>query len=203
MFDGFARKLMDPALTKAGAWAAAQGFHANHVTLAGLALGVLAAGMIGAGAPTAWALAPLLANRIADGLDGAIARARGKTDFGGFLDIVADFAFYGLIPFAFALRDSANALAASFLLLTFYINGASFLAFAILAEKRGMKTAVRGDKSLYFSVGIMEGGETILALTAMCLWPQLFAPIAWGFGALCVATALARVLLAGQVFGRR
>jgi hypothetical protein len=68
MFDGFARKLMDPALTKAGAWAAAQGFHANHVTLVGLALGVLAAGMIGAGAPTAWALAPLLANRIADGL---------------------------------------------------------------------------------------------------------------------------------------
>jgi phosphatidylglycerophosphate synthase len=190
-------------LTKAGAWVAAQGFHANHVTLVGLALGVLAAGMIGAGAPTAWALAPLLANRIADGLDGAIARARGKTDFGGFLDIVADFAFYGLIPFAFALGDSTNALAASFLLLTFYINGASFLAFAILAEKRGMKTAVRGDKSLYFSVGIMEGGETILALTAMCLWPQLFAPFAWGFGALCVATALARVLLAGQVFGRR
>ena len=152
---------------------------------------------------TAWALAPLLANRIADGLDGAIARAKSKTDFGGFLDIVADFAFYGLIPFAFALRDSANALAASFLLLTFYINGASFLGFAILAEKRGMKTAMRGDKSLYFSVGIMEGGETILALTAMCLWPQLFAPIAWGFGALCVATALARVLLAGQVFGRR
>jgi phosphatidylglycerophosphate synthase len=202
MFDGVARKLMDPALTKAGAWAAAQGFRANHVTLVGLALGVLAAGMIGAGAPTAWALAPLLANRIADGLDGAIARARGKTDFGGFLDIVADFAFYGLIPFAFALRDSTNALAASFLLLTFYINGASFLGFAILAEKRGMKTSVRGDKSLYFSVGIMEGGETILALTAMCLWPQLFAPIAWGFGALCAATALARVLLAGQVFGR-
>jgi hypothetical protein len=66
-----------------------------------------------------------------------------------------------------------------------------------------MNTAVRGDKSLYFSVGIMEGGETILSLTAMCLWPQLFAPIAWGFGALCVATALARVLLAGQVFGPR
>ena len=202
MFDGVARKVVDPLLTKAGAWAAAQGFRANQATFTGLALGALAAAIIATGAPTAWALAPLLANRILDGLDGAIARAKGKTDFGGFLDIVADFAFYGLIPFAFALRDGANALAASFLLLTFYINGASFLGFAILAEKRAMHTAVRGDKSLYFTVGLMEGAETILALTAMCLWPQHFAPIAWVFGALCLVTAAARILLARQVFGR-
>jgi phosphatidylglycerophosphate synthase len=202
MFDGVARKVLDPVLNKAGAWAAAQGFRANQATLTGLALGALVAAIIAAGAPTAWALAPLLANRFMDGLDGAIARAKGKTDFGGFLDIVADFAFYGLIPFAFALRDSANAVAASFLLLTFYINGASFLGFAILAEKRRMQTAVRGDKSLYFTVGLMEGAETIAALTAMCLWPQFFAPIAWVFGTLCLATAAARVVLAHQVFGR-
>jgi phosphatidylglycerophosphate synthase len=202
MFDGVARKVLDPVLTKAGTWAAAQGFRANQATLAGLALGVLAAVIIAADLPAAWALAPLLVNRILDGLDGAMARAKGKTDFGGFLDIVADFAFYGLIPFAFALRDGTNAQAASFLLLTFYINGASFLGFAILAEKRAMQTAVRGDKSLYFTVGLMEGAETILALTAMCLWPQHFAPIAWIFGALCVVTAAARTLLARQVFGR-
>ena len=202
MFDGVIRKWVDPALAKLARWAVAKGLQANQVTLAGLALGGVAAGMIGLGAPTAWALAPLLANRVADGLDGAVARARGKSDFGGFLDIVADFAFYGLIPFAFALRDSANALPASFLLLSFYINGASFLAFAILAEKRGMTTAVRGEKSLYFTVGLMEGAETIAALTAMCLWPQLFAPIAWGFGTACLVTAAARGLLAHRVFGR-
>jgi phosphatidylglycerophosphate synthase len=202
MFDGVMRKLMDPVLTKAGTWAARRGFHANQVTLWGLALGVMAAALIGLGAPTVWALAPLLGNRIADGIDGALARAKGKTDFGGFLDIVADFAFYGLIPFAFALRDSANALPASFLLLSFYVNGASFLGFAVLAEKRGLQTSARGDKSLYFSVGIMEGAETIAALSAMCLWPQLFAPIAWVFGTLCGATAIARLVLARQVFGR-
>ena len=162
----------------------------------------MAAAFIGVGAPTVWALVPLLGNRIADGIDGALARAKGKTDFGGFLDIVADFAFYGLIPFAFALRDSANALPASFLLLSFYVNGASFLGFAVLAEKRGLQTSARGDKSLYFSVGIMEGAETIAALSAMCLWPQLFAPIAWVFGTLCGATAIARVVLARQVFER-
>jgi phosphatidylglycerophosphate synthase len=120
MFDGVARKLIDPALTKAGAWAAAQGFRANQATLAGLALGALAAAIIAAGAHTAWALVPLLANRILDGLDGAIARAKGKTDFGGFLDIVADFAFYGLIPFAFALRDEIKELGLQDAYLTVY-----------------------------------------------------------------------------------
>ena len=115
--------------------------------------------------------------------------------------IVADFAFYGMIPFAFALRDGENAVPAAFLLLSFYVNGASFLAFAILAEKRGLQTRARGEKSLYFTAGIMEGGETILCMTAMCLWPTLFGPLAWVFGALCLATATARILLAQQVFG--
>jgi phosphatidylglycerophosphate synthase len=202
MFDGVARKILDPVLTQGGIWAAQRGWTANQMTLAGLALGGLAAAVIAADGPTGWALAVLLASRIADGLDGAIARIKGKTDFGGFLDIVSDFAFYGLIPFAFALRDADTAVAAGFLLLSFYINGASFLAFAIMGEKRGMQTSVRGDKSLYFSVGLMEGAETIAALSAMCLWPSLFAPIAWVFGALCLATALARVALAAQVFGR-
>lgn len=202
MFDGLLRKIIDPVLNKAGFWAAKHGLRANHVTLAGLALGFVAAALIAGGAHGGWAVGALLASRLADGLDGAVARAHGKTDFGGFADIVADFAFYGLIPFAFALRDADNGLAASFLLLSFYVNGASFLAFAILAEKRGMQTTARGEKSLYFTAGLMEGGETILILTLMCLWPSLFPTLAVIFGALCCATALTRSVLAYQVFGR-
>ena len=95
----------------------------------------------------------------------------------------------------------ANALPASFLLLTFYANGASFLAFAILAEKRELKTAQRGEKSLYFTTGLLEGSETILFLVALCLWPASFGVLAWGFGTLCLITAGARVLLARRVFG--
>lgn len=201
MFDGVLRKAMDPVLNRVGVRLARQGFRADRMTLAGLGLGAIAAVLIAADLPTGLALFPLLASRIADGLDGAIARADAKTDFGAFLDIVADFAFYGLIPFAFALRDAQNAVPAAFLLLSFYVNGASFLAFAILAEKRGLQTRARGEKSLYFTAGIMEGGETILCMTAMCLWPALFGPLAWVFGALCLATASARILLARQVFG--
>jgi phosphatidylglycerophosphate synthase len=131
-----------------------------------------------------------------------VARATQKTDFGGYLDITADFAFYGAVPLAFVLRDpAANAAAGAFLLAAFYVNGASFLGFAILAEKRGMTTRMQGEKSLYFSAGLLEGTETILFFALLCLLPQHFAPLAWMFGAGCLVTATARLLLARRVFG--
>lgn len=201
MFDGVLRKGIDPRLNRAGVRLAAFGWRADQITIVGLALGVMAAVMLAVGLPGAVCLIPLLASRLADGLDGAVARASAKTDFGGVLDIVADFAFYGIIPFAFALRDPTNALAAAFLLLTFYINGASFLAFAVLAEKKGMETQARGEKSLYFTAGIMEGGETILFLTVMCLWPVTFPVLAWIFGVLTLITTGARMMLARRMFG--
>jgi phosphatidylglycerophosphate synthase len=46
-------------------------------------------------------------NRLFDGLDGALARRRGLTDAGGFLDISLDFLFYALVPFGFMLADPA------------------------------------------------------------------------------------------------
>ena len=202
MLDGLMRRVIDPLLNRWGRALAARGRTANRMTIVGLACGLGAAVALALGLPGLVALPLLLAGRIADGLDGAIARAGQKTDFGGFLDIVADFAFYGAVPFAFAIRDPGNALAAAFLLLTLYINGSSFLAFAVLAEKRGMQTASRGEKSLYFTAGLLEGSETILFFVALCLWPHWFAPLAWGFGALCLVTAGARVMLARRVFGQ-
>ena len=148
MLDGAMRRRIDPVLNRWGRGLALRGWTANGVTLAGLALGLAAAGVLAAGWPAGLALILLLASRLADGLDGAVARATEKTDFGGYLDIVCDFIFYGAIPLAFALRDpDANAVAAAVLLMSFYANGASFLAYAILAAKRGMATTDRGEKS--------------------------------------------------------
>ncbi len=201
MLDGVTRKMIDPTLNRWGQSLARRGWSADSVTLIGLALGLTAALLLTLGLPGWLALLPLLAGRVADGLDGAIARARGKTDFGGYLDIVADFLFYGAVPFALALRDPAqNAVAVSFLLLSFYVNGSSFLGYAVLAEKRGLTTASRGEKSLYFTSGLLEGTETILFFMALCLWPAWVAPLSWGFGALCLVTAGARVMLARRVF---
>jgi phosphatidylglycerophosphate synthase len=202
MLDGMMRGVIDTPLNESGRWLAARGASANAVTLVGLGLGLAAAGLIMAGWSGVLVALILLASRLADGLDGAVARARGKTDFGGYLDIVSDFTFYGAIPLAFVLLDpGANGVAGAFLLFSFYVNAATFLGYAVLAEKHGLETRSRGEKSLYFTAGLMEGTETILCFAVLAVWPGLFVPVAWVFGGLCLVTAAARVTLAAQTFG--
>lgn len=200
MLDALIRRAIDPPLDRAGRWLAGRGASADAVTLAGLALGLAAAATIAAGA-TVWALLPLVASRLADGLDGAVARATRRTDFGGYLDITADFLFYGAIPLGFVLLDpAANAVAGAALLLSFYVNGASFLGFAILAEKRGLATRAQGLKNLYYSGGLLEGAETIGFFVLICLWPGGFPLLAAIFAGLTFLTAVMRVLHARRVF---
>lgn len=196
MLDGFARGLIAPALDRGGRALAARGVTADAVTLAGFLVGMAAALAIWQKAYLA-GLVLVLLSRLADGLDGAVARHTAKTDFGGFLDIALDFAFYGAVPLAFVLADpAANAVAGAVLIFTFYVNGASFLAYATLAAKRGLETDVRGAKSIYFTTGLAEASETILVFCLFCLFPGAFAAIAYIFAALCLYTALSRILLA-------
>ena len=200
MFDATARKLIDPPLNALGQRLAKSGFTADGVTLIGLVLGLIAAALICWGW-TGFALIALLGSRIADGLDGAVARATQKTDFGGYLDIACDFLFYGAIPFGFVVMDpDSNAIAGAWLLTSFYFNGTSFLGYAILAEKRGIETNAQGIKSLYYSNGLLEGTETIVFFVLLCLFPASFAILAWIFGALCFATATLRLIAARRVF---
>lgn len=200
MLDAAARRLIDPPLNAIGRALARAGATADGVTLAGLALGLVAAAMIALGAPF-WALGPLLASRLADGLDGAVARATRRTDWGGYLDIAADFAFYGAIPLSFVLADpGGNGAAGGFLLAAFYFNGTTFLGYAILAEKRGLRTSAQGVKSLYFSNGLLEGTETIGFFVALCLLPGWFAPLAWIFGSLCYLSGTLRLIGARKAF---
>ena len=200
MLDATARRLIDPTLTRMGRSLASTRMTADRVTLVGLALGLSAATLIAVGL-TWLALVPLFLSRLADGLDGAVARATQRTDFGGYLDIACDFLFYGAIPLAFVLADpAANGAAGAFLLTAFYFNGTSFLGFAILAEKRGMETRAQGIKSLYFSGGLLEGTETIALFVALCLWPGAFPVLAWSFGTLCVLGGTLRILTARRLF---
>lgn len=200
MFDAKVRPWIDGPLNRAGQILAERGISAHEVTLFGLFMGLIAAALLATGLPGVLALVPLMIGRLADGIDGAVARATEKTDFGGLLDIVCDFVFYAAIPLAFALRDDGNALAAAFLLAAFYINGASFLGYAIMAEKRGIETRAQGEKSLYYSAGLLEGTETIGFFVILCLWPDAFVPLAVIFGVLCLFTTGARIALARRVF---
>lgn len=199
MLDAFLRPLIDPPLNRAGSRLAERGVGADAITLVGFGLGVAAATAI-ATQRYGLGLGLLLANRLCDGLDGAVARRNGLTDLGGFLDIVLDFIVYSAIVFAFALADpAANALAAAFLIFSFIGTGGSFLAFAIMAERRKITTAHQGRKSLYYLGGLAEGTETILALALFCLFPRWFPQIALVFGLMCWLTTAGRILSAWSV----
>jgi phosphatidylglycerophosphate synthase len=200
MLDGWVRRRIDPPLDRLGQGLARAGISADAVTLAGLGLGLAAAITIALKLDGV-ALVLFGLNRLLDGLDGAIARSTRRTDRGGFLDIVCDFAIYGAVPLAFALRDpGAFTLPAAALLFSFYVNGASFLAFAAVAAKRGMSSDIRGIKSIYFTAGFMEGTETILFFAAMILLPGYFPVLAYAFAGLTVMSALARITLAWHAF---
>lgn len=201
MLDGWVRRRIDPAIGRLAGLVARTGVSANAVTIAAFAVG-LAAGAAIAFEHFLVGLLLIIVSRVGDGLDGAVARIRGKTDFGGYLDIVLDFFFYGAIPLGFALADpAANAVPAAILILSFYVNGASFLAFAILAERRKLSTMARGDKSIFFTTGLAEATETIAMFSAACLFPGWFPVLAYAFAALCIYTALSRIVLAGRQFG--
>ena len=198
MFDAALRPYLDRVVDPVGRWFAERGISASMVTVVGFALGLAAVLAVVMGMMLA-AFVLILLNRLCDGLDGAIARATAPTDFGGFLDIVFDFVFYAMIPFGFALYDPANALAACFLIVSFFGTAVSFLAFAVMAQRRGLSSRDRGLKSLYYLGGLTEGGETIILLLAMTVTPQWFVYYAYVFGALCWVTAASRILEAGKL----
>ena len=199
MFDSRIRHHIDPVSDSIGAALGKRGVQANTVTTIGFVFGLMAFAAIIMGYVLT-GLVFIISNRIADGLDGAVARYHGVTDLGGYLDIVTDFIFYALVPLGFALNDPGKAQAAAFLVVSFIGTGASFLAFAILAAKRGIETSVRGRKSIYYLGGLTEGAETIAVLVMMCLFPDWFNIIACGFGVLCWITTATRIYQAVITF---
>jgi phosphatidylglycerophosphate synthase len=200
MLDKPVQQALRPLMTHAARGLVHLGIGADAITFTGFALGMAAAAAI-AFQHFLPGLALLLLSRLMDGLDGAVARATRPTDRGGFLDITLDFLFYAAIPLAFAIADpAANALPAAVLLAAFIGTGSSFLAFAIVAEKRRLQSVAFPDKSFYFLGGLTEATETIAAFAAMCLWPGHFALIAYGFAVLCAITIALRIAWGWQRF---
>jgi len=199
VLDSRLRPLIDPPLHAVGRGLARLGITANALTFSGLALGLGGAVSIAFG-QLALGLALILANRLLDGLDGAVARVRGPTQLGGYFDIVADFAFYVSIPLGFGILAAENTLPALVLVASFVLTGVSFLAFAVIAAERGESTERHGKKSFFYSTGLAEGTETIAVFIAMCLLPGWFAVIAYTYAGLCVLTVFQRSALATMTF---
>ncbi len=195
MLDAQVRKLIDPPLEQMGKFLAGVGVNANFVTVSGFVIGMMSIPLLALQFYTA-ALVPILINRFFDGLDGAIAKQSGQTDFGGYLDIVLDFIFYSGVVFGVALGRPDEAVFAAFLIYSFIGSGSSFLAFAIIAAKHDLTTEVRGTKSIYYLGGLAEGTETIITLLLICLLPTYFPLIAVVFGFMCWITTVARIRIA-------
>jgi phosphatidylglycerophosphate synthase len=199
MLDAKLRPLIDPPLNRMGRGLAGLGVTANMLTFAGLVIGL--GGSVAIAAGQIWlGLALVIANRVLDGLDGAVARASAPTPLGGYFDIVADFAFYVSIPVGFGVLSSENALPALVLVASFVLTGVSFLAFAVIAAERGEATEEHGKKSFFYSTGLAEGTETIAVFIAMCVFPAWFGVIAYSYAGLCVLTVFQRSALAVSQF---
>jgi phosphatidylglycerophosphate synthase len=202
MLDRRALALLGPLLAPLARGLVRIGVHADHVTLAGFGVGLAAAGAIAVQQYT-WGLALIALSRLADGLDGAVARLTKPTDRGAFLDITLDFLFYAAVPLAFAFADpAANALAAALLIAAFIGTATTFLSFATLAAQRGLKSAAYPDKGLYYLGGLTEATETLACFALMCLWPQHFRWWAGGFAALCGLTIATRLVAGWRLLSR-
>ena len=202
MLDRLAIDLLRPTLAKAARASAHLGLQADHVTLIGFGIGMVAAGAIATQHFIA-GLVLLLLSRLCDGVDGALARLSTPTDRGAFLDITLDFLFYAAIPLAFALADpAANALAAAVLLAAFVGTGSSFLAFSVLAAQRGLKSEAYPSKGIYYLGGLTEATETLVCFAAMCLWPSYFPLLATVFAVLCGLTIATRLWAGWRVLSR-
>lgn len=203
MFDAKLRPIIDPFLNQLARGCIFLGLTANKLTIIGFGFGVICGLYIYFGFYYL-ALASLVINRVCDGLDGAVARRQQATDFGGFLDIVCDFLFYSLVPFAFAISQPETASAAIFLMFSFVGTGTSFLSYAIFDAKRGGGDQPRQPKKSFFYLGgLTEGGETIAVFVCMLLFPSAFIPIAYGFGCLCWLTTGYRIHASWAEFGKK
>lgn len=200
MIDAALLPYVKRAIDRPARMLVARGISADQITLVGFCIGLL--GVLALWSGLFWvALLCLALNRLADGLDGAVARLTRPTDRGAFLDIALDFMFYGLFPLGFALHDPAmNALPAAVLICSFIGTGSSFLAFSIIAEKRRLASREYPTKGIYYLGGLTEGTETIALFVAMCLVPAVFPWLAYGYAGLCAITTLTRWWAGWRVF---
>ncbi len=182
MFDASVRQRLNHPLDRVAAAIASRGVQPNTLTGTGFLIGVGAC--VAIVADRWWlALGMWLLNRLIDGLDGSVARRVGPTRLGGFLDIMADFAIYGAMVVAIGWAVPEARVAALFVFLAYYLNGAAFLAWSSLVAENAVSeegTDHAGDeRSLNFPAGLAEGTETIVAMSVILIARDFTVPLMW------------------------
>lgn len=147
------------------------------VTLAAWLVG-LAAAALAARARWDAALGAWLANRLLDGLDGALARAHGRqSPFGGYLDLLLDLCVYAAVPIGITLglAEPRPWLPLAVLLATFYVNAGAWMLLGALLDRHA--AAEPGLISVRMPPGLVGGFETIVFFSVALLWPARAATV--------------------------
>lgn len=201
MLDAAARRVLDAPLARAAGALDRSWLSPDRLTAAGLVLGL---GSAVAAAVQWWAPALVLwlVSRLADGLDGPLARRRraagavGDAGSGGFFDITADFCVYGSTVLGVAIGATRGFDAPwepfAAVLLAYYVNGTAFLAFSSIAERAGRR--IDDGRSLSFLGGLAEGTETIAVHAVWLLLPAVAWQVAWVWAAVVALSAAQRVV---------
>jgi phosphatidylglycerophosphate synthase len=198
MFDdvlrAFKDRLLEPLARLLG-----PGCPPTAISLVALSAGVAAA-WLAAEQRYGWAVAGWLANRVLDGLDGAVARAHGRTsDLGAYIDILCDFIVYALVPIGLVAGASASDgwRALAVLLASFYLNAVSWLYLSAVLERRGARAGA-GLTAVAMPAGLVAGTETIVFYTAFLLFPAHLVPLFLLMAALVLVGVGQRLLWAGR-----
>jgi phosphatidylglycerophosphate synthase len=176
------------------------GVTGNALTATSLGIGALCLVAIAFGLNIV-ALVLWFLNRLFDGLDGEVARLRGESsEFGAFVDIVADFFVYGGFLVALAVQHPDARLALVALFFAYYLNGTVFLALSGILER--LKRERLTERGLHFRRSVTEGFETILAGTLFLLLPDHVSIIAWTFAAMVFISAVQRLWDGRRILGQ-
>ena len=204
MLDSRARRLLAAPLGRIAAAIDRSWVTPDRLTVAGLAVGLASA----LAAAVAWwwlALVLWLLSRILDGLDGTLARRRrareatgeGTSEAGGFLDIVCDFVVYGCTVFGVAVGASTEFGSPwwpfALVLVSYYVNGAAFLAFSSIAERTGRR--IDDGRSLSFLGKLAEGTETIIVHSVWLIVPMVAWQVAAVWAVFVAASAAQRIVV--------
>ena len=179
---------------------AERGVTGNALTATSLGIGALCLVAIAFGLNIV-ALVLWFLNRLFDGLDGEVARLRGESsEFGAFVDIVADFFVYGGFLVALAVQHPDARLALVALFFAYYLNGTVFLALSGILER--LKRERLTERGLHFRRSVTEGFETILAGTLFLLLPYHVSIIAWIFATMVFISAAQRLWDSRRILGQ-
>ncbi|MBL8142750.1 MAG: CDP-alcohol phosphatidyltransferase family protein [Acidobacteria bacterium] len=201
MFDDPFRSSFARLVTPLGQFLVSRDVTPSSISWTGFAIAVAGAAAIGANHGYV-GLALWLVSRVADGLDGVVARLGGRhSAFGGYLDITLDMAAYSLMVVAFAYVHPAPAVLWPAILAGYVLAITTTLALSSAAERLA-RTVAAGDRSFQFTRGLAEAGETTVVYALWVVFPSHVALVGWLWAGLLLATAIQRSCLAWRLLPR-